>query len=173
MKISKIEHIGRQQVYDISVLDAEHYVLENGVVTHNTGLYYSSNQIFIIGRTQEKTGTDVIGYNFTINVEKSRFVKEKSKLQFQVKFDGGINKFSGLLDLAIESGHVIKPSNGRYSRVNKDTGEIEEKKYWEKDTNTRDFWAPILSDQRFYDFVKNKYQLSTSTIYKEETEHDN
>ena len=117
MKIKSIRCIGQHKVFDISVQDVEHYVLENGVVTHNTGPMYSANSVFIIGRAQEKDGTDLTGYTFTINIEKSRFVKEKSKLKFTVKFNGGIDKWSGLLDLALESGHVLKPSNGWYQKA--------------------------------------------------------
>jgi len=168
MKLIKIENVGIKPVYDISVEDLEHYILENGIVTHNTGLYYSSNQIFIIGRSQEKAGTEVVGYNFTINIEKSRFVKEKSKLQFQVMFDGGIDKYSGLLELALESGFVQKPSNGWYIRVDKNTGEIlDEKKVREADTHNKTFWAPILSNPDFYKFVKNKFQLSVNPMNAE------
>lgn len=160
MRVTNVTRVGTKKVYDISVKDAEHYVLENGVVTHNTGVYYSANQIFIIGRSQEKEGTDVIGYKFTINIEKSRFVKEKSKLPFQVMFDAGIDKFGGLLDLAIEAGFVVKPSNGYYQK----TKSVDEKKYREKETHCKEFWAEILADRVFYDFVKNKYQLAAAPI---------
>lgn len=134
------------------------------VVSGGTGIMYSSNNVWIIGRSQDKDGTDLLGYDFTINIEKSRFVKEKSKLSFNVRFDGGIDKYSGLLDLALESGHVKKPSNGWYSRVNTETGEIEDKKVREDDTHNKDFWKPILEDKKFYDFIKNKYQLAVTPI---------
>ena len=170
MKIKSIKKIGKKEVYDISVKDVEHYVLENGVVTHNTGVMYSSNNVWIIGRSQEKDGTDLVGYSFTINIEKSRFVKEKSKLKFLVRFDGGIDKYSGLLDLALESGHVKKPSNGWYSRVDTTTGEIEEKKYRELDTHNKDFWKPILSDVKYLEFVRSTFQLAVTPIQFAEEE---
>ena len=91
MKIKNIRKIGKTEVYDISVRDVEHYVLENGVVTHNTGSYYSADNIWIIGRRQTKEGDDVIGYEFIINIEKSRFVKEKSQFPLTVTFEGGID----------------------------------------------------------------------------------
>ena len=47
------------------------------IVGGGTGSYYSADNIFILGRQQEKEGTEVVGYNFIINVEKSRYVKEK------------------------------------------------------------------------------------------------
>ena len=138
------------------------------IVGGGTGSYYSADNIFILGRQQEKEGTEVVGYNFIINVEKSRYVKEKSKIPVSVSFDGGISKWSGLLDLALESGHVIKPSNGWYSKVNLETGEVEDKKYRLKDTETKDFWLPILTEKSFYDFVKARYSIGTVEMVKDE-----
>jgi RecA/RadA recombinase len=138
------------------------------IVGGGTGSYYSADNIFILGRQQEKEGTEVVGYNFIINVEKSRYVKEKSKIPVSVSFDGGISRWSGLLDIALESGHVIKPSNGWYQKVDKETGEMEDKKYRIKDTDTKEFWMPILKQQSFIDFVKSKYQVSSGDILKDE-----
>jgi hypothetical protein len=132
--------------------------------------YYDKDNIFIIGRQQEKEGTEIVGYNFIINVEKSRYVKEKSKIPVTVSFNGGISKWSGLLDIALESGHVIKPSNGWYSKVNVDTGEIEDKKCREKDTDTKDFWMPILKQKSFRDYIENKYRVASGDIIQIEKE---
>ena len=142
------------------------------VVGGGTGSYYSADNIFIIGRQQEKEGTEVIGYNFIINVEKSRYVKEKSKIPVSVSFNGGISKWSGLLDLAVESGHVIKPSNGWYSKVDKSTGEVEEKKYRIKDTDTKDFWLPILKDKGFQTFIEEKYRIASGDIIQKDIGDD-
>lgn len=129
------------------------------IVSGGKGIYYSAQTIFIIGRSQEKEGTDVVGWNFTLNIEKSRFVKEKSKLVFQVKYDGGMNKFSGLLDLALESGHIIKTGH-RYQFVNPTTGEINEKK-WKESELTEDHYQTLITDNKFKDFVKNKFMLTS------------
>jgi hypothetical protein len=167
MKITSIKPVGKLSVYDLSVADAEHYVLENGVVTHNTGPYYSADNIFILGRQQEKDGSELTGYNFIINVEKSRYVKEKAKIPITVSFEGGISKWSGLLEIAMESGHVVKPSNGWYSRVDMETGEVEEKKYRLKDTDTKEFWLPILSTKSFYKFVEESYAVAHGDIIRD------
>ena len=167
MKITNIEQVGKHKVYDITVADNHQYVLENGIVTHNTGIYYSSSNIFIIGRQQEKEGTDVVGYNFIINVEKSRYVREKAKIPITVLFDGGISRWSGLLEMAIESGHVIKPSSGWYSKSDID-GVVEEKKYRLKDTHSKDFWIPILSQKSFQQWVESNYKLATESIITDE-----
>ena len=160
---------------DVPMIVVNHTYKEIGmfpkdIVGGGTGSYYSADNIFIIGRQQEKEGTEVVGYNFIINVEKSRYVKEKSKIPVTVSFDGGISKWSGLLDIAIESGHVVKPSNGWYSQVNIDTGEIADKKYRIKDTDTKEFWLPILKQKSFQDFIKNKYQIASGNIMQGDIE---
>jgi len=149
-------------------------MFSKAVVSGGTGIYYSADNIYIIGRQQEKTGQDLTGYNFIINVEKSRFVREKSKIPVEVSFEGGISKWSGLLDMAMQSGHVIKPSNGWYQRVDMSTGEAVEPKARKTDTYKKDFWLPILSDQTFIDWISKRYTISSSDgIMKEEiTEED-
>jgi RecA/RadA recombinase len=156
---------------DIPMVVVNHTYKEIGlypkdIVGGGTGSYYSADNIFILGRQQEKEGTELVGYNFIINVEKSRYVREKSKIPVTVSFDGGISRWSGLLDIALESGHVIKPSNGWYSRVDDDG--IEEKKYRLKETDNKDFWLPILKQKSFITFVKNKYQVASGEILKDE-----
>lgn len=166
MKIKNITSVGKRKVYDLSVADAEHYVLENGVVTHNTGSYYSADNIFILGRQQEKDGTEIVGYNFIINVEKSRYVKEKSKIPITVSFEGGIQKYSGVLDVALEGGFVAKPSPGWYAKVDQETGEIGDKIRFSA-TQTSEFMEPILKSQKFKDYVRNKYAIAYGNIMGE------
>ena len=158
---------------DIPMVVVNHTYMEIGmfpkaIVGGGTGSYYSADNIFIIGRQQEKEGTEVVGYNFIINVEKSRYVKEKSKIPVTVSFDGGISKWSGLLDLALESKHVVKPTNGWYSKVDPVTGEVEEKKYRIKDTDTKEFWMPIIKDKTFQEFIENKYRVASGNIMSDD-----
>ena len=154
---------------DIPMVVVNHTYKEIGlfpkdIVGGGTGSYYSADNIYILGRQQDKQGQELLGYNFIINVEKSRYVREKSKIPVSVSFDGGISKWSGLLDIAMETGHVVKPSNGWYSRVNVESGEVEEKKFRIKDTDTRDFWMPIVTSESFNNAVKKKYMISHSKI---------
>jgi RecA/RadA recombinase len=158
---------------DIPLIVVNHTYMEIGmfpkaIVGGGTGSYYSADNIFIIGRQQEKDGTEITGYNFIINVEKSRYVKEKSKIPVTVSFDGGISKWSGLLDLALESGHVVKPSNGWYSKVDVDTGVIEDKKYRVKETDTTAFWNSIVESSSFKEFIENKYRVAAGSIMQTE-----
>lgn len=153
---------------DLPCIVVNHVYQEMGlypktVIPGGTAVTYAANQIFVIGKSQEKDGTDIIGYNFTINIEKSRFVREKSKLPFLVTYEQGIHKYSGLLDIAIESGRIIKPSNGWYSRVD-DDGVVEDKKWRAKETGSAEFWAPLLNSSSFKDWIKIRYQLGMATM---------
>jgi len=156
---------------DIPMVVVNHTYKEIGmfpkdIVGGGTGSYYSADNIFIIGRQQEKEGTEIVGYNFIINVEKSRNVREKSKIPVCVLFEGGISKWSGLLENALESGHVIKPTNGWYSKVDKNTGEIGTKKRL-SDTMSEEFWSDILLKEDFNEFVRKKYEIAYGNIMGE------
>ena len=123
------------------------------VVGGGTGIYYSADNIWIIGRQQDKQGTEIKGYHFVINVDKSRYVKEKSKIPISVSWEGGVQRYSGLLDVALAGGYVVKPSNGWYS-VNGD-----EKKVRQADTLQKEFWTPIFEETDFADFIKKQYSI--------------
>jgi len=160
-------------IKDIPMVVVNHTYSEIGlfpkqIVSGGTGIYYSASNIFIIGRQQEKDGTEVVGYNFIINVEKSRFVREKSKIPLEVTFEGGISTWSGLLDVAIEGKFIVKPSNGWYSKVDMKTGEVEDKKYRVKDTYTKEFWMPVLQSKAFRDYIEGRYKVASIDIVGEE-----
>ena len=138
------------------------------IVSGGQGSYLSADNIYIIGRQQEKDGTDLVGWNFIVNVEKSRLVKEKSKIPITISYDNGINRYSGLLEIALDLNLVTKPSMGWYSKVDVSTGEVEEKKYRAKDTNTKEFWDSILNSQSFKDAVYNRYSISSHSILTDE-----
>lgn len=167
MRIQTIKKVGRKPVYDLSLNSKEynkqHYVLKNGVVTHNTGIMYSANTVFIISKSQEKEGTELAGWKFTINIEKSRYVKEKSKLPFTVMYEDGIQKWTSIFDLAIESGHVIKPKVGWYQLVDPATGEISEKSYRQADVVHNDeYFEALIKNDDFKLFVERKFKLAAS-----------
>jgi len=154
---------------DIPLLAVNHTYQEIGlfpkaVVSGGTGIYYSADNIWILGRQQDKVGTEIKGYHFVINVEKSRFVKEKSKIPISVSWDGGVQEWSGLLDVALTGNYVAKPSNGWYCRVDKTTGELMEPKVREKETLSEGFWKPIIEDTDFKQYLTNKYSILNNQV---------
>lgn len=131
------------------------------IVSGGQGPMLSADTVFVITKSQEKApDKSVAGWNFTLNVDKSRKIKEKTKLTFQSMYDVGVNKYSGLLDIAVELGYVTKPKQGFYQKVNPETGEIlDEKMYREKNTNTAEFWNDLLSNEKFKKDIEKKFLL--------------
>ena len=149
---------------NIPLIAVIHIYMEIGlfpkaIVSGGTGIYYSADNIWILGRQQDKQGTEVKGYHFVINVEKSRYVKEKSKIPISVSWDGGVQSYSGLLDVALTGNYVAKPRNGWYCRVDRTTGELIDPKVREKDTLEEKFWLPIFESTDFKDYIKSKFAI--------------
>lgn len=160
-------------ILNIPMIMVNHIYMEIGmfpkaITSGGTGPVYASNQIFLISRSQEKKGTDLVGYNFNINIMKSRMTREKARIPVTVTYDGGINKWSGLLDMALCSGHVIKPSNGWYQKVDPETGEVLGNKLRAADTNTEEFWESILSDPSFNKWVNNTFKITAKNLLQDE-----
>ena len=157
---------------NIPLLAVNHTYMEIGlfpkaIVGGGTGIYYSADNIWILGRQQNKVGTEIKGYNFIINVEKSRFVKEKSKIPVMVTWDGGIERYSGLLDIAMAGNFVGKPSNGWYCRIDQETGELVDPKCREKETLTKEFWEPIFEETNLKEYIKSHYTIGLKSMLGE------
>jgi len=133
------------------------------IVSGGTGIYYSADNIWIIGRQQDKKGTEIQGYHFVINVEKSRYVKEKSKIPITVSWEGGVKSYSGLLDCALAGGYAVKPSNGWYATVDQSSGEVGPKVRYDG-TLDKSFWDPIFAETDFKDFLKKQYSIGHQSL---------
>ena len=140
------------------------------IVSGGTGIMYSSSTCIIVTKSQVKQGTDTIGFNFSLNVAKSRFAREKSKIPVTVTFDGGVNKWSGLLEMALASGFVVKPSNGWYQKVDQETGELIGNKVRLADTNTAEFWESILNDPKFEEWVEKTFMVANTKMVADSVE---
>ncbi len=113
-KIKSITSVGDGDVYDISVEKYENYILENGVVTHNSGLMYSSSTIIYLSKSKEKDGTEVVGNIIRATTKKSRLSKENKQVEIRLFYDErGLDKYYGLLELG-ELGGLWKNAAGRY-----------------------------------------------------------
>jgi RecA/RadA recombinase len=163
---------------DIPLIVVNHTYKEIGlypkdIVGGGTGIYYSADTIWILGRQQDKDSDGIQGYHFVINVEKSRYVKEKSKIPITVSFEGGIKKWSGLLDLALEGGYVVKPSNGWYQLVDRTTGEVTGNKMRaDAIEDNSAIWKQILTTTDFAQWIKSKYTLVGGNLLAAEAEEE-
>ncbi len=130
------------------------------IMSGGQGPMLAADTVFIIGRSQEKAGTELAGYTFTINIEKSRFVQEKKKLPITITFEGGLNKWSGLLDLARELNFVGCPTQGWYQMIDPESGEYIGEKVRAKQTETEEFLGKLLKDEKFKAAVRKEFQLA-------------
>jgi RecA/RadA recombinase len=141
------------------------------IVGGGTGSYYGSDNIWILGRQQDKDSEGIQGYHFVINVEKSRYVKEKSKIPITVSFEGGINRWSGLLDVALDGNYIVKPKNGWYARVDKQTGEVLAPNMRASDIEDNgEFWKTMFKETDFAKYIKERYSIAHGAILGDENE---
>ena len=160
---------------DIPLLAINHTYMEQGmfpkaVVSGGTGVMYSADNVWILGRQQDKAGTEIQGYHFVINVEKSRFVKEKSKIPISVSWEGGIQKWSGLVDVAMQGGYVVKPKNGWYMAKNPKTDEELTGNLRLAQTMNKEFWENVFGKTDFASFIQQKFKVASTSMIEEETQ---
>jgi len=153
-------------------------MFSKAVVSGGTGIMYSADNVWIIGRQQDKDDKTkkVDGYHFIINIEKSRYTKEKSKIPISVSYDHGINKWSGFLENALEAKIVGKPIAGRYERMDAE-GNFFGARYKEDEIVANDeLWLEVLKNTDFKNFLRDKYSSGGSgsliSDIEEEMEND-
>lgn len=122
------------------------------VTSGGTGGVYNSDTIFMIGKQQEKEGTEIVGWNFVIKIEKSRFVKELMKIPILVTYDANIYKYSYIWELAVEFGIIQSPSKGYYSYG-------DDKKHRRNALETPELMQSICDDEQFQQLVEHKFIL--------------
>jgi RecA/RadA recombinase len=132
------------------------------------GIYFASSSI-VMGKTKAKhkdksTDTEPAGAVISAECKKGRFAKESSKLKYLIEYDGGINPFYGMLDDALEGGYVDKPTMGFYNRPCVEN----DKKVREREIYTREFWAPIIKNTDFKEYIERKYTFEHSDIADED-----
>lgn len=141
------------------------------IMSGGKGMMLSANTVFFISKAQDKDGTELKGYHFTLIAHKSRFVRENAKIPITVSFDNGIAKWSGMPDIAKMLGWLTMPSNGWYRIANPETGEIIVEKIRMKDlTESDEVWKQAL-DAGFNDAIKQHYQLGQKPL-PEAIEHE-
>jgi len=113
LKVKSIKNVGKADVYDISVDKNENYILENGMITHNSGLKYAASSIIYLSRRKEKVGTEIVGNIIHCKNHKSRLTVENKMVDVRLTYDKGLDRYYGLLDLA-EKYDVFKKISTRY-----------------------------------------------------------
>jgi hypothetical protein len=135
MKITSIKKVQSEPVYDFTVKVAHHYILENGVITHNSGLEYAASTILFLSKKKDKQLDDDDGRTgavITAHTKKARLTIEDKKVETWLNYSEGLDQYYGLLGLA-EKFDIIKKVSTRYEFPNGDKAfESQIKKHPEK-----------------------------------------
>lgn len=111
MKMVSIKKIKTEKVYDVTVEDVHHYILENGVITHNSGLEYAASTIVFLSKKKDKDkDNEVTGAIITAVLKKARLTIENKKVETLLNYATGLDQYYGLLDFAEKFGVVKKVS---------------------------------------------------------------
>ena len=82
------------------------------VMGGGSGLKYAASSIIFLSKKKEKDGKDVIGNIIHCKNEKSRLTVENKMVDVILRYDSGLDRYYGLLDLAIKYG-IFKKSSTR------------------------------------------------------------
>ena len=69
-----------------------------------SGLKYAASTIVYLSKKKEKEGTEVVGNIIHCKTQKSRLSKENMMVDVRLRYDTGLDKYYGLLDLAVKHG---------------------------------------------------------------------
>ena len=111
MTVKSVKKNVNQDVYDIKVEEDFHYILENGIVSHNSGLKYAASTIVFLSKKKDKDSEgQVIGNIIHCKLYKSRLTQDNQMIYVRLNYDSGLNLYYGLLDLALKHGIFKKVS---------------------------------------------------------------
>ena len=126
-----------------------------------SGLKYAASSIIYLSKKKEKEGTEVIGNIIHCKNAKSRLTVENRIVDVRLTYDKGLDRYYGLLDLALDSGIFEKQS----TRVLLPSGKTE----FGKTINNN-------PEKYFTDEVMEKLETVVNGYFKygnENREHDN
>lgn len=118
-----IKIVGKQEnpqpspVFDIEVDTDHHYILDGGVVSHNSGPIYASSIVLAMRKLKLKEDelgnkvTDVRGIRAQCKVMKTRYNKPFESVEIKIPYDKGMDPHSGLFDLFSKKELLVKEGN--------------------------------------------------------------
>lgn len=169
----------RVQVYDIEVADVHHYLLKNGIASHNsigagpyagntvgggTGSVYMSSIIVELSKAQDKDGDEVVGAWISAKSVKNRFARERQKVKMNIKFGTGLKRYSGLFEFLYDEEQKLT-RKGNYYQNPWTNHSLLRKDF------TDEIWEQILQAGAA-DFLRKRfaYQSGAEDLLDEDTE---
>jgi RecA/RadA recombinase len=138
-------------------------------MSSGSGLRYSASTILYISKSKEKDGTEVVGVILRFKTIKSRLSRENREVEVRLFYDErGLDRYYGLLPLAVEGG-VVERTGNRYI--------FGDDKVFEKEIMKNPelfFTQEILERIDQYAQKKFKYGSGAADLFEldEQNEHD-
>ena len=107
IKSLNIQMIITDQVYAANQ-DAILAGINDGLWVVNGAVKYSLSNVLLLTKLRLKDGKDVTGINMKVEAIKTRFTKPFQKVAVEVPYETGMDKLSGLMDVFVEMGLIIK-----------------------------------------------------------------
>jgi len=135
-----------------------------------SGLKYTASQTLYLSKKQDKDGNVVVGNIIKVKMQKSRISREKTTVETRIKYDGGLDRYYGLLPLAVDAG-LFENVAGKYRvlfgpEVVK--ASIESKKAKSKKTKSKKGVDDLIDEKVIYKNPKkyfNKEVLDMLDVY--------
>lgn len=121
----------------------------------------SADNLWFITRSQIKDDKTLLGWNFNISVRKGRFTKEKLVLPLTVTYDGGIFRWSGMLEVLILLGFVEQ--NGAWYKRSEISGIPDAKQRMKKDMDDS-FYMSLLEQPHIVTALNEYFGVSNGTM---------
>lgn len=123
-------------------------------IAGGSGAIYAADTIAMLSKSKERNADkEVIGNIVHVKMEKSRLSREQTKIDCRIRFDGGLDRYYGLLELAEECG-VVKKVSTRYEFP--DGSKVFENAIWK--TPTKYFTKTVLDAIEAH--VKNTFSYN-------------
>lgn len=135
------------------------------VVAGGSGAQYAADTIVMLSKKQDKQGDEIVGNIIHLHMKKSRLSRENTKVDTRIRFDGGLDRYYGLLDLAMEAGMVKKVST-RYEFP--DGSKVFESKVYK--TPEQYFTPAFLTE--LDEYVKTQFTYTSSITSGTESTED-
>ena len=153
-------------VHDIEVAEDHHYIIENGLVSHNSAQIYASDIVVSINKRKLKDdedgnkSTEVTGIRSKIKCVKTRYAKPFEEVEVHIPYVSGMDAYSGMFDLCEKKIFVKEGNRYRYSST-----DGTEHKLFRKDM-TPEFFDMIIkewNDDKITEIIHAKEEISKET----------
>lgn len=132
-----------------------------------------SDSVWLVTKSKNKDkveGKEVqTGWVFNVKIHKSRFVREGLVIPVCVRYDGGIDRYHGLVEFGRLVGAIEMPRSGWYVR-SEDLGFFDEKQV-AKSQMTPEWFEALLTNTDFNEMIAKRFQVSKDSLLNPVTEN--